>query len=298
MLIAPHARAWLAGPGGRLTHVFDAAAYALNRVGDVLALTSEQIGPGPLSLVIRAPSTAIGRLSPGAEVSLSQECLEVDGLRVRLTTAEGWDSRPPWQELLPLASRLRSLWPLLRDLAIRFSPRGSLAGLLEDVDRSISAANVEGRVLAKAREGVPALRAALRSELLAERSDDTASEIDRAAQCLAGLGGGFTPAGDDFLLGVMYALWSAIEARHAAAASRTMAEAAARRTTTVSAAYLRAAAAGAAAQPWHALVESQWQNEPYAMERAVAQICRVGHTSGSDALAGYLIGLKEILGPR
>ncbi|MFN2135813.1 MAG: DUF2877 domain-containing protein, partial [Candidatus Promineifilaceae bacterium] len=77
--------------------------------------------------------------------------------------------------------------------------------------------------------------------LLAGIVDENGELCRAAAAQLAGLGNGLTPAGDDILLGVIYALWVwKPEAR----LIRSIAMTAAQRTTTLSASFLRAAAEG------------------------------------------------------
>lgn len=99
---------------------------------------------------------------------------------------------------------------------------------------------------------------------------------------LAGRGGGLTPTGDDVLLGVLYGLWVWQPRRHWL---EMMVETAVPLTTTLSAAFLRAAAAGEAVWQWHELVNGRAD--------AVEQILAIGHSSGSDAWAGFVYTGKQ-----
>jgi hypothetical protein len=103
---------------------------------------------------------------------------------------------------------------------------------------------------------------------------------------LAGLGGGLTPAGDDWLVGCMLAMW-AISARHTISPT-AIAQAAAPRTTPLSAAWLRAAAQGECGEPWHLLFDSLVKGREPAIRQAAEAVIHQGHTSGADALAGFL----------
>ena len=94
---------------------------------------------------------------------------------------------------------------------------------------------------------------------------------------LAGRGGGLTPAGDDVLMGVLYGLWAWYPRREW---MEMILETAIPRTTTLSANFLRAAADGEAAWQWHELANNA--------SHAVAKIVSVGHTSGADALTGFV----------
>jgi hypothetical protein len=94
---------------------------------------------------------------------------------------------------------------------------------------------------------------------------------------LAGRGGGLTPAGDDVLMGLLYALWVWYPRREW---MEMIVETAVLRTTTLSANFLRAAAEGEATWQWHELANNHCG--------AVAKIVSIGHTSGADALAGFV----------
>jgi hypothetical protein len=51
---------------------------------------------------------------------------------------------------------------------------------------------------------------------------------------------------------------------------------------------LRAAARGEAGELWHRFVAALIANDQSSMLDAVRRIVRVGHTSGADALAGFI----------
>jgi hypothetical protein len=104
-----------------------------------------------------------------------------------------------------------------------------------------------------------------------------------AAQRLAGLGLGLTPAGDDYVLGVMAALWLLGERNPLPA----MAAACATRTTLLSGAFLRAAAQGQFMEGWHHLAHALDRQDEPGSRRAVRQIAAFGASSGRDSLAGF-----------
>jgi hypothetical protein len=295
----PRALAWLAATtSGEVLHVFDAAAYAVNAGGDVLALTAEHLGAGPLSLVIPTPIVPLTEwISAGAQVRVDGEDLQAGRLHVRLAGADSWDPNPGWQRLVPHRARLASRWEQLKDTALRHRVPDSLASLLEPENPDHAAKTTSEQLQAAARDAAGRLLAALPGNLDGGKSSLPAMPLAEAARALAGLGTGFTPAGDDFLLGVMYAVWSTCPPQQARAVSDSLAEAAAPHTTRVSAAWLRAGAEGEAGDSWHALVAALLQEDWPAVETAIAGLARIGHTSGADALAGFLLGLKAILRP-
>jgi hypothetical protein len=104
-----------------------------------------------------------------------------------------------------------------------------------------------------------------------------------AAQ-LAGLGVGLTPAGDDFLTGVM--IWAWVAHADPEWVCRFLVEASASRTTALSAAFLRAAARGECAEAWHVLLAALRDGDQRRSEAALGDVIAHGHTSGADAVAG------------
>ena len=110
---------------------------------------------------------------------------------------------------------------------------------------------------------------------------------------LIGLGGGLTPAGDDFLVGVLAVLrwldcreW---EARLSSEIARRLGK-----TTLISSAFLDRALEGEFSQPVLDLFEAIGNDSEAVLAPAVSRLCTVGHTSGSDLLGGVLWTLNQI----
>jgi hypothetical protein len=74
-----------------------------------------------------------------------------------------------------------------------------------------------------------------------------------------------------------------------------VAEAGSPRTTTASGAYSAAAAAGAAGEGWHDLIQALGRRDPSAAQTALRGLATIGHTSGADALAGFIQVLDALL---
>lgn len=117
---------------------------------------------------------------------------------------------------------------------------------------------------------------------LAGQEVDLGPSVDR----LAGLGEGSTPAGDDYLMGVLVALALHDQCER----SKFIAARAAARTTTSSGKWLRAAAEGRVAGPIRNLVEALVQLQP--LQPALETLMLCGGTSGF----AFLEGLNEALG--
>lgn len=117
---------------------------------------------------------------------------------------------------------------------------------------------------------------------------------------LAGLGPGLTPAGDDFLVGMLAAFytcgphyaqsqWTAWQAY-----TSVIANAASGRTTQLSAAWLTHAAAGAFGAAWHNLIQAMNTNQQEAIILCADRILATGATSGADAMSGFLWGVAVL----
>jgi hypothetical protein len=130
------------------------------------------------------------------------------------------------------------------------------------------------------------------AELLVAIAAQDPASLQTAAGRLAGLGPGLTPAGDDFLVGAMHGLYSTMDSLNALALSLNIADAAIPRTNSLSAAWLEAAARGEAGEPWHELLTAVQDQNERALEAAVLRILPTGHTSGADALGGFLAVLN------
>jgi hypothetical protein len=114
-----------------------------------------------------------------------------------------------------------------------------------------------------------------------------------AAQTLAGRGAGLTPAGDDFIVGALLAVWAGLlpspSGRGVGGEGELcapIASAVAPRTTTLSGAYLHAAARGECTEQWHNLFNAIVQHKNPRLE--LEALLAIGHTSGADALAGFI----------
>lgn len=126
------------------------------------------------------------------------------------------------------------------------------------------------------------------------------SLIAEGTTLLAGLGPGLTPAGDDFLVGLLAACY-AFGPHYAQgqwttwqAYSSVIANAASSRTTQLSAAWLTHAAAGAFGEAWHKLIQAMNANQPQAINRCADRILATGATSGADAMGGFLWGMAVL----
>ncbi len=242
---------------GHVAGRFEHACNLLDDEGRVIALTLPEVGNGPFSIVLDGDAGLFAQLQPGQPAGVDAGQIVLGATRIPLAAARVWDPR------LPGGPRLGRLPPAIAAILLPYAdwPRPAL-----DTPLAIHTA----RLLA---QGAGALLDAI---------ERTGAGAEAAGQ-LAGLGHGLTPAGDDYLLGVMAGLWLLGERDGLPAIAR----AAAARTTALSGAFLAAAGRGQFAEPWHALARALARQDEERCREAVRRIAEFGATSGRDALAGF-----------
>ncbi|MBL8095617.1 MAG: DUF2877 domain-containing protein [Anaerolineales bacterium] len=107
------------------------------------------------------------------------------------------------------------------------------------------------------------------------------------ASALLGLGPGLTPAGDDVLMGRLFALHAGLWTAGAGQVAALLAEAPSR-TTRLSGAFLQAAAAGECSQSWQDLWPTPSEPPDGSRADAIRVILSIGQTSGAAALWGFM----------
>jgi hypothetical protein len=270
-------REWLpAQPApGRVLAVFARTCLLSSEGGKLLSLVPPEVGDGPLNVVVVGQVDAFGGVEPGTPASLSRDRLRLGALELVLDGACTWEPRPDWLALRAAGPVAQGRLRQVRLAAMRQAPEGSLLALFGGGSAPRTAA--QRHVLDEACAAAGAL------------ADGWAGEehaLGHGARRLAGLGGGLTPAGDDFLVGLMLYAWLAHP--EPAAFCQGVVAAAMPRTTAVSAAFLRAAARGGCSAAWHGLLAALAGDGPGSLDDAVCGILAHGHTSGADMLAGFL----------
>lgn len=246
---------------GRVLGRFERACNLVDKNGRVIALTLPEVGNGPFSIVVAGQPGCFESFSTGDNATAGPGNLTVGSWYIDLKAAQIWEPRLVCSaEPLSLNPAMTSLiqpytnWPNAAEIGLRAGQRLSEAA------------------------------ARLNQAITQAESSKRDQEIAAAAGQLAGLGSGLTPAGDDFLVGVMAALW--LTGQHALLPK--LADIAASRTTALSAAFLRAAAYGEFIEPWHALAQALCTGDVESFRRAVEGVAQFGASSGQDALAGFV----------
>jgi len=278
---------------GEVLAVPHQSCYLTDEDGDIFAVVPETFGNGPFNLVIPASSRSLlEALSPGALVASTGSRLTFgQHFDVGLEHAALWDPKAYAALGADPDHLIRSLIELYRTAVTR-SPEQSLVRLLP---------HIREESLPQPLQAVPhfprshALIGGL-IESLARRSRRSLKVVTSS---LAGLGPGLTPAGDDFLAGLLLALAMVQEHREdadLAEIARLVLDTAAPRTHEISAAYLKAAHAGEASEAWHALFATAAAGDGPRIARAAVKIMAAGETSGADMFAGFLGGMEAVYG--
>ena len=97
-----------------------------------------------------------------------------------------------------------------------------------------------------------------------------------------------TPEGDDCIVGAVLAAWIIHPQNVVSVLACEITNAAALLTTSLSAAWIKSAGRGNAGELWHDLFNAFLSADKMAVEEFKEKILGVGHTSGADALAGFL----------
>ncbi|MBI5825803.1 MAG: DUF2877 domain-containing protein [Chloroflexi bacterium] len=295
--LAPAVNNWLTNSRHpRILHVFDHACNLINECMEVLSIVTPQIGNGPFNLVMDTDIFFSEHLNLQSPVSITLNHLTLDNLIIHTQPATLWSPRPDWEilharrdDILNQLMSLRGRWSSARSNPIvNWEIASSQRALLAMTFQQLPITNYQSPISSS-----PISNSLISSLAIA----DLPASLTAAKQ-LAGLGIGLTPAGDDFILGALYAAWIIHPPKIASALARETAETAASLTTSLSAAWLKSAGAGEAGILWHDLFNALLLTSPNAsaslrtsLQSPISNLLAVGHTSGADALAGFICTL-------
>jgi len=121
-----------------------------------------------------------------------------------------------------------------------------------------------------------------------------------AVRQLVGLGPGLTPSGDDFLGGLLFAVWHLNAVYPSIISSNTesvdgLLGFASSQTNQISYAILTDFAVGQGPSPLHDLLDALLTGQPIStVSDCIRQVGAIGHSSGWDILAGFMVGMTMI----
>lgn len=272
--------------------------HALNLVTPtklVFAFVTLHHGNGPFHIVIT--STLLAQLQRQSTFYCHDYTLQAGPITLNLSTFTQWDPHLPALSSAPTNA--------FATLYQRYQQRGHPAlGFVKLAHENQSPTAIIPRLTLSLTDRTAQLayqRAQRATELLSQGLCEAKTQlIADGARLLAGLGPGLTPAGDDFLVGMLAAFyacgphygqrqWPAWQAY-----SSVIANAATGRTTQLSAAWLTHAAGGAFGEAWHNLIEAMNANQLQAMLACADRILATGASSGADAMSGFLWGIAVL----
>lgn len=274
----------------RVLHLFDQVCNLVDAERRVISLVLPEIGKGPFSLVVDLANGRFPQLvTSQSHVSVDGFTLQIGALVVDTSKAVLWNARPLWETMSAAASK--PYLPLFERKLAGASPE-SLAHVNDPFPRLSVRSKA---IILKEQTAVRTLQEGI--------ATNNVAVFRKGVSALVGLGAGLTPAGDDFLMGVSYGFWLTQEISDSDTKAQKYVEAlreeTAGRTTTLSGAWLEAAARGEAGQAWHELVQALTitstssvntsTSSVNAVSQAIDHILATGHTSGADALAGFVM---------
>jgi len=251
--LAPDVNDWLANSFHlRILHVFDHACNLINERREILSIVTPQIGNGPFNLVVKDDVLFSDYLHAQSPISIRANQLYVGDLTINTDSAKLWSPYPNWERLHAKRDVILNQLTSLPITAYQILFPNSL---ISNLSLALANANLS-----------PSLS---------------------AVQKLAGLGQGLTPAGDDFIMGALYAAWIIHPHEVASILAKEIARAAAPLTTSLSAAWLRSAGNGEAGVLWHEFFATLLHMNILRAQAAMDKILAIGETSGADALSGF-----------
>jgi hypothetical protein len=188
--LTPAVRAWLRDARhARILHIFDHAVNLIAGTG-VLSLVTPAIGNGPFNVVL-PPFNFVQHITPSSLLRITSNTLHIGGLVIDLSPAALWIPYPDWHQLRSQHVRLQTQVPVLRAVLQQHAPANSLAHIVVELPAPLS--SLETQIVKAAHQHWDAM---CQGALCLDYARCAAG-----ARQLVGLGGGLTPAGDDWLLG-------------------------------------------------------------------------------------------------
>lgn len=249
--LTENVKRWLANSNQpKILHVFDDVCNVINEKREIVSVVVAEIGNGPFSLVVEEPVLFAKHLDAESKIIIQDAQISLGDIAISLAGAKTWNPAPRWDELRKHKDEIVNRLDLL--------PLDNENESILQFSNSLSLAIINADI-------------------------PTAKSVSSK---LAGLGIGLTPAGDDFLMGAMYAAWIIHPQEIATKITEEITNVAVPLTTSLSGAWLKSAAKGEAGELWLEFFDALIKDEN--MYLPMSKILSVGETSGSDALAGFL----------
>ncbi len=256
-------------PGSYALHSRFCRAVNFTQGSRLLCLVDEEIGPGPLNAVV----TGLDGSRCAPVVQVNEDVLICGGERLEFAAAERYCSEMPVRCSKP-AILQRNL-EVLRRTVLQDSSAESLAYLLDGSRRATLNGSFAQAAAARIQRGVAQL---------------FGGELLGGISTLRGCGVGLTPAGDDYLGGVLIGFnFSASDATPVNSIDLMLQ--AALGENALSNAFLEMAAQGRVSARMKNLLTALLHDDADAVTIAARRLFAVGATSGADIAVGLLMAL-------
>jgi len=263
--ITPNVQQWLRQPTAvSLLHLFDHAINLMDANDKIISIVQPNIGAGPFSIVVDCERPFPITINPSTTIHKTADSLRLGPLHIDLRPAHLWQPAPNWELLRQRQQDWLTILPELQTAVAQQQDRLT-SGSPTHFATQFQIATV-----------------ALREVIV----HPDAAGLETAVRQLAGLGPGLTPAGDDFLLGLLLGLWATRPETEVVEWAERVMETAVPRTTQLSAAWLKAAATGEAWIAWHQLLAALLGDEDW--QSPFSRILNNGATSGIASLMGFV----------
>ena len=285
---------------GEVFGVFDRTVTVSLKERGLLILARKDVSESPITVLLDLPSNncmpefgIVLKANVISSGSLVQ--IEKSKMLICLDKATLWNPQRPIKTGLATNDVMRNC-EVARDIGTEYGKRRGLADLLESFPTLVTDKTVDTQGYnIYARFAFPHVKM-LGKVVLSRNLSDVSTTVSK----LIGLGPGSTPSCDDMLIGFMSSLMLVAEAlggdiEYARRINQAIVSPVNGQTTLLSQALLEHAARGETAEPIHNVIEANVAGTEEQVREATFKLLAVGHSSGTDALLGILLGFHVVI---
>lgn len=258
----------LNGAQGKVAYAFISTLYLQTEENDLFCLTASKHPRGPLNL--QTSVAQFQSVAAGTVWRLRDRQIKIGRLfSFELAGSRMWAPCVPAYNTKTVAQKL----PLLKQTINETQPSTS--------------GNLTNAISAQLTLGITALEQWL---------TNTEQRIPEAARKLIGCGDGLTPAGDDYLSGVLITLHYLQHLQARSSLQRWVNDLASSRTSDISRSHLAAAGEGNAVEPVHELLSELFSpvGDDARLTQLTHEVSNIGHSSGCYILKGISAAFERV----